>query len=304
MSIAEPKWYIATTIIGTEDVVYKNIEDKIRAYGLTDFVKEIKLLKSRECIVEIFDNKNNPPPKTMKNTKFITWETLPGNRYKKTRIREVNTFPGYIYIQMIMTQEVWYAIRNTHGITGFVGSSGKGAQPIPMSESEVKILFDENKSKEILISNEEEMNKDYLNEIEQQNTPAKSSSKVEFLTAPEILSVSNKPFVIDNNDFFDSQKNNDIKDVLEETIKKPNESVKELFLNDNTDDIKANDFNESLNDFKIGMFVKIVSGGMKDTVGTIMKIDEINKKIHVEIEILGSKREIILNPDDLSFDIE
>ena len=50
-------------------------------------------------------------------------------------------FPGYILVEMIMTDEAWYIVRNTPGVTGFIGSSGKGAKPTPLQPYEVdKIL--------------------------------------------------------------------------------------------------------------------------------------------------------------------
>ena len=50
-------------------------------------------------------------------------------------------FPGYILVEMVMTDEAWYVVRNTPGVTGFIGSSGKGAKPTPLQPNEVdKIL--------------------------------------------------------------------------------------------------------------------------------------------------------------------
>ena len=50
-------------------------------------------------------------------------------------------FPGYILVEMVMSDEAWYVVRNTPGVTGFIGSSGKGAKPTPLQPYEVdKIL--------------------------------------------------------------------------------------------------------------------------------------------------------------------
>ena len=46
-------------------------------------------------------------------------------------------FPGYVLVEMIMSDEAWYVVRNTPGVTGFIGSSGKGAKPIPLLPSEI-----------------------------------------------------------------------------------------------------------------------------------------------------------------------
>lgn len=213
-SMTEPKWYIITAINGSEEVVYKNLEDKIRGYDLTDLVQEIKLLKSREITIEVFDNKHNPPPKIMRSTKSITWETLPGNRYKKTRVREINRFPGYIYIKMIMTPSAWYTIRNTIGVTGFVGSSGKGASPIPMSDEEVKQLFSEEQNKDIII------NKSDISYVDNTVEDGKAKEvKVEFFNL-------NNSSAKSEDDFFDSTKK--LEDIEEKiAIESKNENIDE-----------------------------------------------------------------------------
>ena len=46
-------------------------------------------------------------------------------------------FPGYVLVEMVMSDEAWYIVRNTQGVTGFIGSSGKGAKPIPLLPHEV-----------------------------------------------------------------------------------------------------------------------------------------------------------------------
>ena len=57
----------------------------------------------------------------------------------KERLKKI--FPGYILVEMIMTDEAWFIVRNTPGVTGCIGSSGKGAKPFPLSPAEVdKIL--------------------------------------------------------------------------------------------------------------------------------------------------------------------
>ena len=58
---------------------------------------------------------------------------------KKEKIKKM--FPGYILVEMVMTDEAWFIVRNTPGVTGFIGSSGKGAKPFPLTKQEVdKIL--------------------------------------------------------------------------------------------------------------------------------------------------------------------
>jgi len=50
-------------------------------------------------------------------------------------------FPGYVLVEMIMSDEAWYIVRNTPGVTGFIGSSGKGAKPTPLEPQEIDIIL-------------------------------------------------------------------------------------------------------------------------------------------------------------------
>ncbi len=130
------QWFIITAIAGKEDSIKDTLIEKIRNFGYEDHVKEIKIFKRSIVKEEIF-SKNDPLlPKSMKNTKTTKWETTPDGKYKKIRTKIVNKFPGYIFINMIMDKNIWYTIRNTNGVMGFVGSSGKGAMPIPITISE------------------------------------------------------------------------------------------------------------------------------------------------------------------------
>ena len=59
----------------------------------------------------------------------------------KTKEKMKKMFPGYILVEMVMSDEAWFIVRNTPGVTGFIGSSGKGAKPFPLTPMEVdKIL--------------------------------------------------------------------------------------------------------------------------------------------------------------------
>ena len=62
---------------------------------------------------------------------------------KNEKSKEVvkNIFPGYLFVEMIMTDEAWYVVRNTPGVTGFIGSSGGGAKPIPVKGPEIEKIL-------------------------------------------------------------------------------------------------------------------------------------------------------------------
>ncbi|MDE6429111.1 MAG: transcription termination/antitermination protein NusG, partial [Malacoplasma sp.] len=298
------------------DTVYKNIEDKVRAYNLEDVVQEMRLLKTREITIEVFDPINNPPPTRFRNTKSITWETLPGNRYKKTRIREINRFPGYIYIKMVMADDAWYIIRNTFGVTGFVGSSGKGAKPIPMSDYEVENLFNPEMNKDIIINKTPDVF------LEQTITkPREPEKKIEFLEKEVDL--------LNEEGFFDSSLSNNKSEEKQEEItveSKPEEILstetekisfenKSEYLENHDQNIEEKEINEQQeNDedisvelfshgnsqdknsmFAIGNTVEIVSGSIQGSEGVITEIDLENKKAKVTIDILG--RENVVDVD-------
>jgi transcription termination/antitermination factor nusG len=109
----EKKWYIATTYSGHELKVKEKLEMRAESLGMKDQI--FRAIVPEETVVE---NKNGE---------------------MKTRLRKL--FPGYIMIEMIMTDRAWHVVRNTPGVTGFIGSSGKGAKPIPLSQEEVEKIF-------------------------------------------------------------------------------------------------------------------------------------------------------------------
>ncbi len=134
------QWFIITVIGGKEDSIIENLKEKITNFGYNDYVKEICVFKTNLVKEETFKKDDPLLPKNLKNTKKTKWETLPNGLYKKTTTKIVNKFPGYVFINMIMNSEIWYCIRNTNGVLGFVGSSGKGALPIPISIEEYKAI--------------------------------------------------------------------------------------------------------------------------------------------------------------------
>ncbi|MBB5183646.1 transcription termination/antitermination protein NusG [Catenisphaera adipataccumulans] len=103
------EWYVVNTYAGQEHRVKENLERRITTMGLEDNL--FKIIVAEEKEVEI---KNGKP-------------------VEKTH----NLFSGYLLVQMVMTDEAWYAVRNTPGVTGFIGSSGKGAKPFPVPQEEI-----------------------------------------------------------------------------------------------------------------------------------------------------------------------
>ncbi len=109
----EKLWYVANTYSGHENKVAEKILMRAESTGMQDYIFRVIVPESTE--VEIKDG------------------------VKKEKV--VKTFPGYVMVEMIMTDESWGIIRNTPGVTGFIGSSGKGAKPTALAEDEIdKIL--------------------------------------------------------------------------------------------------------------------------------------------------------------------
>ena len=113
MAEAKKEWYVVNTYAGHENRVKENLIRRVETMGLTDYL--FRVIVAEETYVEVKNGKN----------------------VEKTR----NLFPGYLFVEMIMTDQAWYIVRNTPGVTGFIGSSGKGAKPFPLTKMEVdKIL--------------------------------------------------------------------------------------------------------------------------------------------------------------------
>lgn len=106
-------WYVIHTYSGYENKVKTDLEKTIKNRELEDFFFNIVVPMEEQ--VEIKDGK------------------------RKTNLKKV--FPGYVLIKMIVTEESWYIVRNTRGVTGFVGS---GTDPIPLTEAEIRNMgFDD-----------------------------------------------------------------------------------------------------------------------------------------------------------------
>ena len=100
------RWYIAHTYSGYENKVKANLEKIVENRGLGNLIYDIKV--PSETVIE----KNGD----------------------KEKVVEVKTFPSYVFVKMIMTDESWHLIRNVRGATGFVGSDGKA---VPLTEQEI-----------------------------------------------------------------------------------------------------------------------------------------------------------------------
>lgn len=109
----EKQWFVVNTYSGHENKVKEKLEMRADSMGMQDNIYRIVVPMQKEVEVK--------------------------NGVEKEK--EKKMFPGYILVEMVMTDEAWYIVRNTPGVTGFIGSSGKGAKPTPLQPYEVdKIL--------------------------------------------------------------------------------------------------------------------------------------------------------------------
>jgi transcription termination/antitermination protein NusG len=104
------RWYVVHTYSGYENKVKANLEKTVENRNLHELINDVQV--PMEQVVETKDGK------------------------KKVTLKK--TFPGYVLIKMMMTDDSWYIVRNTRGVTGFVGPESK--KPVPLSDDEVKSM--------------------------------------------------------------------------------------------------------------------------------------------------------------------
>ena len=107
--MAEANWYVVHTYSGYENKVKANIEKTIENRHLEDQILEVRV--PMEDVVEV---KNGTKRQVQKKL-----------------------FPGYVLLNMVMNDDTWYVVRNTRGVTGFVGP---GSKPVPLTEEEMQAL--------------------------------------------------------------------------------------------------------------------------------------------------------------------
>ncbi|AVN64150.1 MULTISPECIES: transcription termination/antitermination protein NusG [Mesoplasma] len=137
------QWFVVNSQTGHEEKVLNDLKNKIKAEKMEDQVFDIKISKG-------------------------TVLTKTGKQ------KEKNLFPGYLFINMIMSEESWFVVRNTPGVTGFIGSSGRGAKPFPLTVDEVI---------EMLIPKTEVI----IEETEAIDVPNEAVAKKPLFTAPFVV---------------------------------------------------------------------------------------------------------------------
>lgn len=109
----EKNWYVVHTYSGYENKVKANLEKRVETMGMQDKIFRVIVPEEEET-----DFKNG-----------------------KKKVIKKKVFPGYVIVEIVMTDDSWYVVRNTPGVTGFVGSSGHGSKPTPLLPEEVTNLL-------------------------------------------------------------------------------------------------------------------------------------------------------------------
>ena len=115
----DAKWYVVHTYSGYENKVATDIEKIVATRGLQELITDVKI--PTEIVTEVKDN-------------------------GQTKDVERKVFPGYVLIKMVVTEVTWFIVRNTRGVTGFVGP---GSKPVPLTDAEVAALGVEKHSIEV-----------------------------------------------------------------------------------------------------------------------------------------------------------
>ncbi len=116
--MAESNWYVAHTYSGYENKVKANIEKTIENRHLEDQILEVRV-----PMQDVVEMKNGTKKQVSKKL-----------------------FPGYVLVNMVMNDDTWYVVRNTRGVTGFVGP---GSKPVPLTEEEIEMLGIQNEEIEV-----------------------------------------------------------------------------------------------------------------------------------------------------------
>lgn len=103
------KWYVVHTYSGYENKVKANLEKTVENRNLQNLILDVQV-----PVEESIEIKNG-----------------------KKKLVQRKTYPGYVLVKMVMNDDSWYVVRNTRGVTGFVGP---GSKPIPLTESEIRSM--------------------------------------------------------------------------------------------------------------------------------------------------------------------
>lgn len=108
----EKQWYVVNTYSSHENKVKDNLERRVESMNLQDYIFRIIVAEHEVPVMK--------------------------DGVATGKVKMKNLYPGYVFIEMIMTDDAWFMVRNTPGVTGFVGSSGGGAKPFPVTREQIE----------------------------------------------------------------------------------------------------------------------------------------------------------------------
>lgn len=109
----EKHWYVVHTYSGYENKVKANLEKRVESMNMEDKIFRVVVPMEEEIV----------------------------NKDGKKKVVKRKVYPGYVLVEMIQTDDSWYVVRNTPGVTGFVGSTGSGSKPIPLRPEEAEEIL-------------------------------------------------------------------------------------------------------------------------------------------------------------------
>ncbi|AEA00821.1 MULTISPECIES: transcription termination/antitermination protein NusG [Aerococcus] len=110
----QKQWYVLHTYSGYENKVKENLESRITSMDMEEYIFRVVVPEE---------------------------EKLQKNKSGQEKVVKTQTFPGYVFVEMIMSDEAWFVVRNTPNVTGFLGSHGQGSKPVPLLPDEVHRLL-------------------------------------------------------------------------------------------------------------------------------------------------------------------
>lgn len=122
--LPEKAWYVINTFALRERQVKEMLEKRAVSMNIEDKIFRIICAEHSE---PVYDENHKQ--------KFVK-DKATGKMVPKMKVE--NYYPGYIFVEMIMTDETWFVVRNTPGVSGITGSSGKGAKPFPIPKEEIE----------------------------------------------------------------------------------------------------------------------------------------------------------------------
>ena len=108
------RWYIIQTYSGYENAVKLDLERRVESMGMSDYI--YRIVVPEETVIE-----------------------KKADGKEKEKVKQL--FPGYVFVEMLVTDESWFVVRNTPRVTGFLGSSGGGTKPVPLMPDEINQIL-------------------------------------------------------------------------------------------------------------------------------------------------------------------